>query len=77
MPKPVCIHQHTRSEIDRLNHRREILLQNFLKNQPAGSFTNPILIEDDGDEDIVSLQRSEEARQELVLQFAMYRGYNT
>jgi hypothetical protein len=76
-PKPIHIRQHTKSEINRINHRREVLWQNFPEDQPVGSFTNPILIEDDGDEDVVSLQRNEEARQGLVLQFAMYHRYNT
>jgi hypothetical protein len=65
-----------KSEIKRTNHRREVLLQNFPEDQPVRSFANPILIEDDSDEDVVSLHRSEEARWELVLQFMMYRGYN-
>jgi hypothetical protein len=66
-----------KSEIDRINHRREVLIQNFPEDQPVGLFANSILIEDDGDEDVVSLQRSEEAQQELVLRFATYYGYNT
>jgi hypothetical protein len=65
-----------KSEIDRINHRREILLQNFLEDQPEGSFTNLIIIKDDDDENISSLQRSEEAPRELVLRFATYRRYN-
>jgi hypothetical protein len=56
-----------KSEIDQINQRREFLLQNFPEDQPVGLFANPILIEDNGDEDVVSLQRSEEARRELVL----------
>jgi hypothetical protein len=68
--------QSRKSEIDGINHRREVLLQNFPEDQPVELFTNPILIEDDGDEDIISLQRSEEAQWELVLQFVTYRGYN-
>jgi hypothetical protein len=51
-------------------------MENFPEDQPVGSFTNPILIEDNGDEDVVSLQRSEEAQWELVLRFVTYRGYN-
>jgi hypothetical protein len=77
VPKPIRIRQHTKSEIDRINHRREVLLQNFSEDQPVGSFANLILIEDDGDEDIISLQRSEEARRELVLRFTTYHEYNT
>jgi hypothetical protein len=73
IPKPVQIRQHTRSEINQINHRREVLMENFPEDQPVGSFANPILIEDNGDEDVVSLQRSEEAQQELVLQFMTYR----
>jgi hypothetical protein len=74
--KTVHIQQHTKSEIDRINHRREVLLQNFLEDQPAGLFANLILIENNQDKDVVSLQRSEEAQWELVLQFATYNGYN-
>jgi hypothetical protein len=66
-PKPVHICQHTKSEIDCINHRREILLQNFPEDQLEGSFANPIVIEDDDDKNISSLQRSEEAQRELVL----------
>jgi hypothetical protein len=65
-----------KSEIDRINHRREILLQNFLADQLKGSFANLIVIEDDDNENISSLQRNEEAQRELVLQFATYCGYN-
>jgi hypothetical protein len=65
-----------KSEVDRINHRREILLQNFLEDQPEGSFANPIVIEDNNDENISSLQRSEETQRELVLRFATYYGYN-
>jgi hypothetical protein len=64
-----------KSKVDHIHHRREILL-NFLKDQPKGSFTNPIVIEDDDDKNISFLQRSEEAQRELVLQFATYHGYN-
>jgi hypothetical protein len=46
-PKPVQIRQHTRSKIDRINHRREYLLQNFPEDHSEGTFANPILIEDD------------------------------
>jgi hypothetical protein len=38
VPKPIRIHQHTRSEIDRINHRREFLLQNFPKDHTVGLF---------------------------------------
>jgi hypothetical protein len=55
-----------KSKVDRINHRREILL-NFLKDQLEESFANPIVIEDDDNENISSLQRSEEAQRELVL----------
>jgi hypothetical protein len=75
-PKPVHICQHTKSEIDHINHRREILLQNFPEDQPKESFPNPIVIEDNNDKNISSLQRSEEAQRELVLRFATYCGYN-
>jgi hypothetical protein len=46
-PKPVWIRQHTRSKINRINHRREFLLQNFPEDHSEGTFANPILIEDD------------------------------
>jgi hypothetical protein len=75
-PKPIHICQHTKSKIDHINHRREVLLQNFLKDQPEGSFANPIVIEDNDNENVSSLQRSEEAQRELVLRFSMYCGYN-
>jgi hypothetical protein len=42
-------------------------MQNFPEDQLIGLFANPILIEDNGDKDVVSLQRSEEARRELML----------
>jgi hypothetical protein len=55
-PKPVQIHQHTYSKINCINHCQEFLLQNFPEDQPEGTFTNPILIEDDDDnEDMVLL----------------------
>jgi hypothetical protein len=50
-----------KSEVDHINHRREILLQNSPEDQPEGSFANLIVIEDNDDENISSLQRSEEA----------------
>jgi hypothetical protein len=52
-PKQIRICQHTRSEIDRINHRREFLSQNFPEDYSIGSFTNPILVEDNDDEDVV------------------------
>jgi hypothetical protein len=55
-PKPIRIRQHTHSEIDRINHHREFLIQNFPEDQPEGTFANLILVEEDDDEDIVSLQ---------------------
>jgi hypothetical protein len=45
-PKPVRIRQHTRSEIDRINHCWEYLLQNFPEDHSEGTFANPILIEE-------------------------------
>jgi hypothetical protein len=51
-PKPIRIRQHTRSEIDWINHRREFLLQNFPEDQPEGSFANPVIVEDDEDEEV-------------------------
>jgi hypothetical protein len=51
-PKPIRIRQHTRSEIDRINLRREFLLQNFPEDQPEGSFANLVIVEDDEDEEV-------------------------
>jgi hypothetical protein len=66
--------QHTQSEIDEINHRWEYLMQNFPEDQPAGSFANPFVIEDDNDDkEVIVLQRSEESREGLLLWFA--RGY--
>jgi hypothetical protein len=56
-----------KSKIDRINHRREVLLQNCPEDQLEGLFANPILIEYDDDKDVTFLQRSEEAQRELVL----------
>jgi hypothetical protein len=50
-PKPVQICQHTQSKIDRINHRQECLLQNFPEDHSEGTFANPILIEDDNNND--------------------------
>jgi hypothetical protein len=52
-PKPIHVRQHTHSEIDRINHHREFLLQNFPEDQSEGTFTNPILVEDNDNEDLV------------------------
>jgi hypothetical protein len=55
-PKPVQIRQHTQSKINRINHRQEFLLQNFPEDHSEGTFANPILIEDnDNDDDEVLL----------------------
>jgi hypothetical protein len=73
-PKPMRIRQHTQSEINEINHRREYLIQNFPEDQPAGSFTNPITIEDNNDDqEVIVLQWSEDSREGLLLRFA--RGY--
>jgi hypothetical protein len=49
-------------------------MQNFPEDQPAGSFANSFVIEDDNyDEEVIVLQRSEDSRNGLLLQFA--RGY--
>jgi hypothetical protein len=49
-------------------------MQNFPEDQPAGSFANPFVIEDDNDEEeVIVLQRSEDSRDGLLLRFA--RGY--
>jgi hypothetical protein len=60
-PKPIQIHQHTCSKIDRINHHRELLMQNFPEDQPKGLFANSIIVEDSDDEEVSSLQQSEEA----------------
>jgi hypothetical protein len=73
-PKPVRIRQHTRSEIDEINRRQEFLMHHFPEDQPAGSFANPFVIDDNNDDqEIIVLQRSEESREGLMLRFA--RGY--
>jgi hypothetical protein len=54
-PKPVQICQHTQSEIDRINHHREFLLQNFPEDHSEGMFANPMLIEDDDNDEDVAL----------------------
>jgi hypothetical protein len=73
-PKPVRIRQHTRSEINEINHCREFLMRNFPEDQPAGLFANPLVIEDDNDnEEVIILQRSEDSREGLMLRFT--RGY--
>jgi hypothetical protein len=51
-------------------------MQNFPEDQPTGLFANPIIIEDSDDEGVSFLQRSKEARWELVLRFMTYHGYN-
>jgi hypothetical protein len=51
-------------------------MQSFPEDQPEGTFTNPITIEDNDDEEVSVLQQSEEAREELLLQFATYRRYS-
>jgi hypothetical protein len=48
-------------------------MQNFPEDQPAGSFANPFTIEDDDDQEVIVLQRSEESREGLLLRFA--HGY--
>jgi hypothetical protein len=73
-PKPVRICQHTHSKINEINHHREFLMQNFPESQPAGSFANPLFIEDDNNnKEIIVLQRSEDSREGLMLRFT--RGY--
>jgi beta-galactosidase/beta-glucuronidase len=73
-PKPIRIQQHTRSEIDEINYRREFLMQNFPEDQPAGLFANPFTIEDDNDnQEVIVLQRSKDSREGLLLLFA--HGY--
>jgi hypothetical protein len=42
-------------------------MQNFPENQLMGLFANPIAIEDSDNEGVSFLQRSKEARRELVL----------
>jgi hypothetical protein len=46
-------------------------MQNFPEDQPAGSFANPFVIEDDNyDEEVIVLQWSKGSRDGLLLQFA-------
>jgi hypothetical protein len=52
VPKLICIRQHTRSKINPINHCREFLLQNFPEDQPEGSFANPVIVEDDEEEEV-------------------------
>jgi hypothetical protein len=47
IPKLTWIRQHTKSEIDWINHRRKFLMQKFPEDQPEGTFANPITIKDD------------------------------
>jgi hypothetical protein len=75
IPKPTQICQHTKSEIDQINHRREFLMQKFPEDQSEGTFANSITIKDDDNEEVSVLQWSEEAREELMLRFATYRRY--
>jgi hypothetical protein len=51
-PKPIRIQQHTCSKIDRINHRQEFLLQNFPEDQTEGLFANPVIVEDDEEEEV-------------------------
>jgi hypothetical protein len=51
-PKLVHIQLHTRSEIDCINYRWEFLLQNFPEDQPEGLFANPVIVEDDEEEEV-------------------------
>jgi hypothetical protein len=45
-------------------------MQNFPEDQPAGLFANPFTIEDDNDDqEVIVLQRSEESREGLLLRF--------
>jgi hypothetical protein len=50
-------------------------MQKFPKDQLEGTFANPITTEDNDNEEVSVLQWSEEAREELMLQFATYHGY--
>jgi hypothetical protein len=50
-------------------------MQKFPEDQPEGSFTNPITIKNDNNEEVSVLQWSEEAREELLLRFSTYSGY--
>jgi hypothetical protein len=34
------------------HHRREFLLQNFPEDQPEGLFANPVIVEDDKEEEV-------------------------
>jgi hypothetical protein len=43
-------------------------MQNFPEDQPAGLFANPLVIEDDNDnEEVIILQQSEDSREGLML----------
>jgi hypothetical protein len=43
-------------------------MRNFSEDQPTGSFANPLVIEDDNDnEEVIILQRSEDSREGLML----------
>jgi hypothetical protein len=45
-------------------------MQNFPEDQPARSFPNPFTIEDDDDnQEVIVLQRSEDSREGLMLRF--------
>jgi hypothetical protein len=50
-PKPIRICRHPQSEINCINTHREFLSQNFPEDYPKGTFANPILVEDDSDND--------------------------
>jgi hypothetical protein len=46
-------------------------MRNFPEDQPAGSFANPFIIEDDNDnQEVIVLQWSEDSREGLLLRFA-------
>jgi hypothetical protein len=38
--------------MDQINHCQEFLLQNFFEDQPEGSFANPVIVEDNEDEEV-------------------------
>jgi hypothetical protein len=49
-------------------------MRNFPEDQPAGLFANPFIIEDDNNnQEVIVLQRSEDSREGLLLRFA--HGY--
>jgi hypothetical protein len=72
IPKQVCpqVRHYTKSENEAVNLRQEFLNKNFPEDCPPGLFGNPVLIEDDDEEPLVSVQRTEESGKGLMLRFS-------